>query len=75
MDALKTYRVLIRNILEEEAAVRYSSGDYRNELGYDTERDRYLVLATGWDGRKRVPHVVMPFDLCGGKIWIQDNKT
>lgn len=39
------------------------------------ERDYYLLLRVGWDGKKRINHPVFQFDIKDGKIWIQENNT
>ena len=38
------------------------------ELVFDTERDRYLLLDVGWDGKHRVHHCIFHFDLKEGVV-------
>lgn len=38
-------------------------------------RNRYQVLAIGWDNDKRIYGCSMHLDIKAGKIWIQANNT
>ena len=75
METLERYRAIVQELLEKQAAIKYSQGDFRRELVIDHDHDRYLLLAMGWDKKKRVHDVVMHIDICDGKIWIQENRT
>jgi hypothetical protein len=42
---------------------------------FDTERDRYQLLYSGWHNKKRIFGPVLHLDIKDGKIWIQWNGT
>lgn len=75
METLAYYRELVQRILEEYAAIPYANGDYDRELVIDREKDRYLLLTLGWDGKRRVYYPVIHIDICDGKLWIQHDAT
>ena len=55
MDSLKEkYRQIIQKILEDYAAFLGQEDGIQQELIFDLERDRYLLLETGWHNRKRI---------------------
>ena len=62
-------------MLKEYAAAPYAQENYGRELVLDRERDRYLLLTTGWDGRKRVYGTDFHLEIRDGEIWIQCNNT
>jgi hypothetical protein len=41
----------------------------------DKERDRYLVLHSGWRNDYRFYGCAIHLDLIDGKVWIQQNST
>ena len=75
MEKLEHYRATIIKMLERLATIRYSHGDFRRELVIDRDRDRYLMIAIGWDKNERVHDIVIQLDIIDGKIWIQENRT
>jgi hypothetical protein len=44
-------------------------------LIFDKERDRYLVLHSGWRNDYRFYGCAIHLDLIDGKVWIQQNST
>ncbi|MEG4009639.1 element excision factor XisI family protein [Microcoleus sp. Pol11C1] len=55
MDSLKEkYRQIIQKILEDYAAFLGQEDGIQQELIFDQEHDRYLLLETGWYNRKRI---------------------
>ena len=75
MGSLESYRAIIRRVLTEYASIRYSHGNMRSMPVFDSENDRYLVVTIGWDGPRRVHHIVIQLDIIDGKIWIQCDNT
>ncbi len=45
------------------------------ETVFDRERDRYLVVAVGWDGHHHVDSTLVHVDIRDGKLWIQQDQT
>ena len=75
METLARYRELVQRVLEEYAAIPYANGDYERELIMDREKDRYLLLTLGWEGKRRVYYPVVHIDIRDGKLWIQHDAT
>lgn len=72
---LPTYRAVVRAILEEYASYKPSYGDIEIQTLFDNERDRYQVLAVGWDAKERIYGCSLHLDIKNEKIWIQVNNT
>ena len=75
MDSLETYREIIERVLSDYAAVPYAHGDFKTELVFDRDRDRYLLIDVGWDGKRRVHGCIVHIDIIDGKPWIQRDGT
>jgi len=75
MDSLETYREIIERVLSDYAAVPYAHGDFKTELVFDRDRDRYLLIDVGWDGKRRVHGCIVHIDIIDGKLWIQRDGT
>lgn len=71
MDTLKTYREIVEKVCYEYAALSYAHGDIQREVIIDREGDRYLLMAMGWDGAKRIHGCIFQIDIVNGKLWIQ----
>ncbi len=41
----------------------------------DEKRDQYLWLRCGWDGKKRVQHIVLYLQIQNEKIWVEEDST
>jgi hypothetical protein len=74
MDTLATYRQIIERLLTEYLQIPYAHGDIQQQLIIDRERDHYLLMSVGWDGR-RVHHCVIHVDIIDGKVWLQCDNT
>jgi len=70
MDRVNRYRDIICKFLEA-----FAQDDPEAQLVFDSARDRYLVLHSGWRGESRIYGCAMQFDLIDGKVWIQHNST
>ncbi len=75
MDRLEAFRQIIRDVLSAYVEVRYANGDIQNEVVFDEERNRYLVVSLGWDSAKRIHGTLIHIDIIAGKIWIQRDGT
>jgi hypothetical protein len=75
MDKIAQYRIYIQQILTEYAQGSPSDDDIETELIFDTERDHYQVVYTGWKNRQSVYGCVLHLDIKKGKIWIQYDGT
>ena len=75
MDTLDQRREVIRHILTDLAAISRSKGGWKSEPVFDREHDSYMVLSQGWDGLRRVHHIVAHIQIVDGKIWVQADNT
>jgi len=75
MDTLTQYREIIRRILKEHAQYPYSHGEIKHVPVFDQEGDHYLLMAEGWDKRRRIHDCMVHVDIIDGKFWIQYDGT
>jgi hypothetical protein len=75
MDKIAQYRNYIQQLLTEYAQGSPSDDDIETELIFDTERDHYQVVYTGWENSHSVYGCVLHLDIKKGKIWIQYDGT
>ena len=75
MDKLENYRTYIKQLLTDYVSLSSSDGEARTELIFDTERDHYQVVHTGWKNRKPMYGCVLHLAIKGEKIWIHHDGT
>jgi XisI protein len=75
VDNLEKYRQFIREFLTQYAEKMKTDREIENQLIFDTEHDRYLLMRTGWDRDRRIHSCVFHFNLKDGKIWLEENNT
>ncbi|KST69836.1 XisI protein [Mastigocoleus testarum] len=75
MEKLERYRTYIKQLLSDYASLSPSEGEAETELIFDTERDRYQVVHTGWKNRQPLYGCVLHLDIKGGKVWIHHDGT
>jgi hypothetical protein len=72
---LEQYRNIIKEILTEYSGYKPSHGEIDVHTIFDADKDSYLVIAIGWDGKQRVYGSSIHLDIIDGKVWIQLNNT
>lgn len=75
MDRIVQYRQIIMQLLDEYAQYKPSNGDIEMETIFDTEKDRYQLVALGWEGKKRIYGSVIHVEIKNGKVWLQNDST
>jgi hypothetical protein len=75
MDRLNHYRILIKEILTEDARFKPSHGDIESHLVFDDDHGSYQLMYIGWDGMRRVHGPVIHVRLYNGKIYIEYDGT
>ncbi len=75
METLTHYRQLIRQILTEHARIPYFYGDLQSVTVFDDESGHYLLMAHGWEDKRRVHDCMIHVDIVDGKFWIQYDGT
>jgi XisI protein len=81
MDILMKYRNTVQETIKKYYNLSNSQitnttdttiSDY---LILDEQRDQYLWLRCGWDGKKRVQHIILYLQIKNGKIWVEEDST
>src|SRR5258708_4758978 len=75
MDRTESYRVIVRQLIEEYSQYIPSNGQIEVEAIVDLEKDHYEVMHMGWDGVRRVHGCVIHINIRGGKVWVQHDGT
>lgn len=76
MDNIERYREIVKDILGGYAQIKPANGDITRQTIFDRERDRYQLVNTGWENRRRIYGCLMHLDIASdGKIWIQYDGT
>ncbi|MGB5901128.1 MAG: XisI protein [Geitlerinemataceae cyanobacterium] len=52
-----------------------SDDDVQAELVFDRDRDRYLLVETGWQNGYRIYGTLLHIDIINNKLWIQHDGT
>jgi len=75
MGTVDKYRTIIRRILSDLSELPGSSANVKFTPVFDGERDVYMVVSQGWDGLRRVNHIVSQIEIIEEKIWVQSDNT
>ena len=75
MDTLNKCREIIEKLLQEYVEFLSQDDSIQQELVFDRERDRYLLVEAGWKGRQRIYGPLIHLDIQDDKVWIQHDGT
>jgi hypothetical protein len=75
MDSLNNYRKLVKQLLSEYAEIPVFDSGIQNEIIFDWENDRYMLINIGWFNEQRIHYWVIHIDIIDGQVWIQANNT
>ncbi len=75
MDPVEGYREALMRVLRAWEQRPGPESSLRFEAVFDRERDRYLLVVVGWDGRHHVHATLAHVDVVDGKLWIQHDQT
>lgn len=75
MDKLAEYRQIIQHILTNHARIKPAYGEIERQTIFDLQQDRYQVVNTGWENRRRIYGCLIHLDIRDNKIWIQYDGT
>ncbi len=76
MEKLATYRQYIQDLLRARAAIKSTDSAIETELIFDTERDHYQIVHTGWQNSStRLYGCAVHVDIKDGKIWVQHDGS
>ena len=69
------YRHIVETVLSDYANFLGNDDQVQIELVFDRERDRYLLVETGWQESSRIYGTLLHIDITNGKLWIQQDGT
>jgi hypothetical protein len=75
MDKLELYRSIVTELLTKYSQYKPSYGQVEIEQIFDRDRDRYQLLAIGWNQQQRIYGTTIHLDIQDERIWIQQNTT
>jgi hypothetical protein len=75
VDKLELYRSIVTEILTKYSQYKPSYGQVEIEQIFDRDRDRYQLLAIGWNQQQRIYGTTIHLDIQDERIWIQQNTT
>ena len=76
MDKLDRYRDVIEDKLREFVALSegaIATEQTRDQIVFDRQHDNYLVFREGWNGSRRIHHVIVHLEIRNGKILIHED--
>lgn len=74
METLSHYRQSIITVLSDLAEA--TADDKVETLSlFDSTHDNYLLLDAGWDGVRRIHHIIAHLRIRGGKVWVEADNT
>ena len=75
MEKVEKYRKIVQEFLSEYGSHKSAFPEIETQLLFDTERDHYQILKTGWRELERTYGISIHIDIKNEKIWIQRNAT
>jgi hypothetical protein len=75
MEKVEKYRQLVKQVLEEYASYKFSSGEIEVMPVFDLVRDSYQVVSAGWKDERRIYGCSVHIDIKKDKIWVQYDGT
>ncbi len=74
METLFHYRQVITSVLTDLAEI--SEREHVETLPlFDPAHDNYMLVDTGWDGIRRIHHIIAHLRIHNGKIWVEADNT
>ncbi|MBD2204133.1 XisI protein [Calothrix sp. FACHB-1219] len=81
MDTLIQYRNTVQKNLKKyyelsnTQSAKNTEPTISDRLILDEQSDQYLWLRCGWDGKRRVQHIILYLQIHNGKIWVEEDST
>jgi hypothetical protein len=75
MDRLTRYRQIVQDVLKQYVNPKPANGDIQVDVIFDTQRDHYALVHTGWNRHDRMHGFPIHVDIIDEKIWIQHDGT
>lgn len=71
MDTTSLNRKIVKQVILKYAQFRPSHGQIRLDTVFDENQDRYVLMQTGWDGKRRISGEIIYLTLSNGKVYIE----
>ena len=76
MDSINVqYRNIVEKVMQDYIDFLGSDDEVQAELVFDRDRDRYLLVETGWQNGYRIYGTLLHIDIIDHKLWIQHDGT
>ncbi len=75
MDRVTAYQQIIERILLEIEGLRPSTESVRETVIFDRQRNRFGLVAQGWENKRRIHRMVVHLEIRDEKIWIEVDAT
>jgi hypothetical protein len=69
------YQEIVKDIISKYAKDQAEEDLENTEIVFDTERDIYLLLYTGWKDENRIYGCPIHISIKDGKVWIERDFT
>lgn len=69
------YRNIVEKVMQDYIDFLGSDDEVQAELVFDRDRDRYLLVETGWQNGYRIYGTLLHIDIIDHKLWIQHDGT
>jgi XisI protein len=75
METTTRQRAAIIQVLSELAEMSNQGQESETLPLFDTERDNYALISTGWRGIQRLHHITAHMRIANGKVWVEADNT
>ena len=75
MDRTDEFRLIVRRVFQEVAAMMPSEAELQTKLICDDTLGHYQLGQVGWEKQERVDDIYLHVDVQDGKVWIQNDGT
>ncbi len=75
METSGNYAAIVRQVLQEIAALSPATETLRTELVCDETQGHYHLGEIGWEANQRIDAMLIHIDILEGKVWLQYNGT
>ena len=75
MDTIAEYEHILQDILSTHARIPFANEQIQSRTVFQHEAHCYLLLAMGWQQKKRIHDCLVHADIIEGKIWLQTDET
>jgi XisI protein len=75
METITRQREAIIQVLSELATMSNQGHETETLTLFDTERDNYALITTGWRGIQRLHHITVHLRIVNGTVWVEADNT